>query len=70
MKREVGDSGTLLVLDPADNPIVNWKEIPLCLSPQISGAMMENIRRVNKAVRQRDLCTFISELCLLTSFFE
>lgn len=54
-KKEISDSGTLIVLNPADNPIVNWMEIPLCISPHMDGSKMEYMRRVNKSIRQRDI---------------
>ena len=38
VKKEISDSGTVIVLNPADNPIVNWKEIPLCISPHMNGS--------------------------------
>ena len=55
VKREISDDGTLIVLNPADNPIVNWKEIPLCISPHMNGFKIEYMKRVNKAVRQQDI---------------
>lgn len=41
VKREINDTGTVIVLNPADNPIVNWREIPLCISPHMDGSKME-----------------------------
>ena len=61
VKREISDDGTLIVLNPADNPIVNWKEIPLCISPHMSGFKIEYMRRINKAIRQRDIVRHFSE---------
>ncbi|KAM0804763.1 hypothetical protein BDR22DRAFT_547484 [Usnea florida] len=55
VRREISDSGTVIVLNPADNPIVNWREIPLCISPHMDGSKMEYMRRMNKAIRQQDL---------------
>ena len=37
-KKEICENGTVIVLGPADNPIVNWKEIPLCISPHMDGS--------------------------------
>lgn len=54
-RREISDSGSVIVLNPADNPIVNWREIPLCISPHMDGSKMEYMRRTNKAIRQQDL---------------
>ena len=38
VKKEISDSGTVIVLNPADNPTVNWKEIPFCISPHMNGS--------------------------------
>ena len=41
VSEEISDEGTVIVLNPADNPIVNWKEIPLCLSPHVDPSKSE-----------------------------
>ena len=43
-----------IVLDPNNNPVRKWKEIPLVLSSEYEGFDMETIRRLNTNITLRD----------------
>ena len=41
--QEISPDGSLIVLNPADNPIVNWREMPLCISPHMDGSKSKSL---------------------------
>ena len=57
-----------VVTDPDDKPILDYPEIPLCLSSNCPGSKMEHIMRSNLYIEQEDSesITFYTAETLLT----